>query len=40
MQPWSHEIQAVLLAEVTAAKPDLLFHLGDFTCGGGVFGMS
>jgi 3',5'-cyclic AMP phosphodiesterase CpdA len=39
MQPWSHEIQAVLLAELTAARPDLIFHLGDFTCGGGVFAM-
>jgi 3',5'-cyclic AMP phosphodiesterase CpdA len=40
MQPWSSEIQAVLLAEIAAAQPDLLFHLGDLTCGGGSFGMA
>jgi 3',5'-cyclic AMP phosphodiesterase CpdA len=40
MQPWSREIQAALLAEIAAAQPDLLFHLGDFTCGGGSFGMA
>ena len=39
MQPWSGEIQTVLLAELAAAQPDLLFHLGDMTCGGGVFAM-
>lgn len=39
MQPSSHEIQRVLLAELTAAQPDLLLHLGDLTCGGGAFGM-
>lgn len=39
MQPWSHEIQRVLLSELTAARPDLLLHLGDLTCGGGAFGM-
>lgn len=37
MQPWSTEIQATLLAEITAAQPNLLFHLGDMTCGGGSF---
>lgn len=37
MQPWSTEIQATLLAEITAARPDLLLHLGDMTCGGGSF---
>jgi hypothetical protein len=40
MQPWSAEIQAVLLAEIAAAQPDLVLHLGDFTCGGGSFGMA
>lgn len=39
MQPWSHEIQNVLLAELAAARPDLLLHLGDMTCGGGAFEM-
>lgn len=39
MQPWSHEIQNVLLAELAAAQPDLILHLGDFTCGGGAFEM-
>lgn len=39
MQPWSTEIQRVLLAELAAAQPDLILHLGDFTCGGGAFAM-
>jgi 3',5'-cyclic AMP phosphodiesterase CpdA len=39
MQPWSREIQTVLLAELAAAQPDLVVHLGDITCGGGAFGM-
>jgi 3',5'-cyclic AMP phosphodiesterase CpdA len=34
------EIQQVLLADLTAVRPDLLLHLGDFTCGGGSFAMS
>lgn len=40
LQPWSTEIQATLLAELMTARPDLLLHLGDITCGGGSFGMS
>jgi 3',5'-cyclic AMP phosphodiesterase CpdA len=39
MQPWSGEIQQVLLAELAAARPDAIVHLGDFTCGGGSFNM-
>jgi 3',5'-cyclic AMP phosphodiesterase CpdA len=39
LQPWSQEIQAVLLAELAAAQPDIVLHLGDFTCGGGSFDM-
>jgi 3',5'-cyclic AMP phosphodiesterase CpdA len=39
LQPWSVEIQEVLLADLAAVRPDLLFHLGDFTCGGGSFAM-
>jgi len=40
MQPWSGEIQSVLLAELAAIQPDLILHLGDFSCGGGSFGMT
>jgi 3',5'-cyclic-AMP phosphodiesterase len=39
LQPYSNEICDVLLAELTTAQPDLLFHLGDLTCGGGAFQM-
>jgi Icc protein len=39
LQPWSEEIQASLLAELQAAGPDLVLHLGDLTCGGGAFEM-
>jgi hypothetical protein len=39
MQPWSGEIEQILLAELAAARPDFLLHLGDFTCGGGSFNM-
>jgi len=39
LQPWSEQIQESLLAELRAAAADLVFHLGDLTCGGGSFGM-
>lgn len=39
LQPWSEQIQDSLLAELKAAAPDLVLHLGDFTCGGGHFEM-
>jgi Icc protein len=39
LQPWSQDIQAVLLAELAAAQPDIILHLGDMTCGGGSFHM-
>jgi hypothetical protein len=39
MQPWSSEIQQVLLNELAAKHPDVILHLGDFTCGGGSFNM-
>ncbi|MCL4860390.1 MAG: metallophosphoesterase [Caldilineaceae bacterium] len=39
MQPWSSEIRDVLLADLASSRPDLLFHLGDLTCGGGSFAM-
>lgn len=39
LQPWSREIQTALVADLAGAKLDLLLHLGDVTCGGGVFGM-
>lgn len=39
LQPWSHAVQAALMAELAEANLDLLIHLGDVTCGGGVFDM-
>ncbi|MFQ5611917.1 MAG: metallophosphoesterase family protein [Anaerolineae bacterium] len=39
LQPWSEQVQAALLAQLAAAGPDLVLHLGDFTCGGGVYDM-
>ncbi len=39
LQPWSTEIQTALMAELAGANLDLILHLGDVTCGGGVFGM-
>jgi len=39
LQPWSDQILTTLLAEISAIGPDLVFHLGDLTCGGGSFEM-
>jgi 3',5'-cyclic AMP phosphodiesterase CpdA len=35
----SEALTTILLDEVRRAKPDLLIHLGDITCGGGYFRM-
>jgi 3',5'-cyclic AMP phosphodiesterase CpdA len=39
LQPRSDEILAALLADLKAAQPDIILHLGDLTCGGGSFDM-
>lgn len=39
LQPWFDTIHSTFLAEVRQAEPDILIHLGDFTCGGGTFQM-
>ena len=39
LQPWCAEILATLLAEVQAAVPAAILHLGDISCGGGMFNM-
>lgn len=39
LQPWSGEIAAALVAELDAAQPEIILHLGDLTCGGGSFAM-
>lgn len=39
LQPWFQTIHATLLQEIKALSPDILIHLGDFTCGGGTFEM-
>lgn len=36
----SDTILATLEAEIQAAEPDVVVHLGDFTCGGGTYAMS
>lgn len=39
LQPCSELLLATLLSEIELFKPDLVFHLGDATCGGGYFQM-
>lgn len=39
LQPWSEQLLALLIAELTAAQVDLVLHLGDQTCGGGSYAM-
>lgn len=39
LQPWSEQLQAVLLAELENAQLDYVIHMGDVTCGGGVYDM-
>jgi len=39
LQPWSEQLQNTLLAELANARLDYIMHLGDITCGGGVYDM-
>ncbi|MCX6044146.1 MAG: metallophosphoesterase [Chloroflexi bacterium] len=39
LQPWSEQLQNALLAELENAQLDYVIHLGDVTCGGGVYDM-
>ena len=39
LQPWSEQLQTVLLAELAKAQLDYVVHMGDITCGGGVYDM-
>jgi 3',5'-cyclic AMP phosphodiesterase CpdA len=39
LQPWSTELLATLLAEVQSVAPAAILHLGDISCGGGMFNM-
>ena len=39
LQPWSEQILTTLMAEVQAARVDLILHLGDQVCGGGGYAM-
>ncbi|MFN8491981.1 MAG: metallophosphoesterase [Caldilineaceae bacterium] len=39
LQPWSEQLLTVLLTELAQAQLDCVIHLGDITCGGGVYGM-
>ena len=39
LQPWSEQLQSVLLAELANAQLDTIVHMGDITCGGGVYNM-
>jgi len=39
LQPWFELIHGVFLDAVRSSRPDILIHLGDFSCGGGVFEM-
>src|SRR5689334_9481262 len=39
LQPWSEQLLTVLLAELANAQLDCIIHMGDVTCGGGVYGM-
>ncbi len=39
LQPWSGPILDALEQELREERPDLVLHLGDYTCGGGVFQM-
>ncbi|MDQ3248677.1 MAG: metallophosphoesterase, partial [Chloroflexota bacterium] len=38
-QPWSEQIGTVLLSELQRAQLDMIIHMGDMTCGGGVYEM-
>lgn len=39
LQPWFETVHGTFLADVRSQSPDILIHLGDFTCGGGSFDM-
>ncbi|MFZ1754991.1 MAG: metallophosphoesterase [Caldilineaceae bacterium] len=39
LQPWFETIHSTFLAEARSVSPDILVHLGDFSCGGGTFDM-
>ncbi len=39
LQPWFETMHTTFLDEVGSASPDILVHLGDFSCGGGTFEM-
>jgi len=39
LQPWFETVYGTFLAEVKSQAPEILVHLGDFTCGGGTFDM-
>lgn len=39
LQPWFETIHTAFLKDVRSVSPDILIHLGDFSCGGGTFGM-
>ncbi|MBI3959770.1 MAG: metallophosphoesterase [Chloroflexi bacterium] len=39
LQPWFESIHATFLGDVRSVSPDILIHLGDFSCGGGTFEM-
>ncbi|CAN5729982.1 3',5'-cyclic-AMP phosphodiesterase [soil metagenome] len=39
LQPWSEQLQSALLAELENAQLDYVIHMGDVTCGGGVYDM-
>ena len=39
LQPAFETIHATFLADVRSQSPEILIHLGDFTCGGGSFEM-
>ncbi len=40
LQPWFAAIYQTLLEDVGVLSPEILIHLGDFTCGGGSFEMA
>lgn len=39
LQPWFETVYETFLAEAKSQAPEILVHLGDFTCGGGTFEM-
>ncbi|MCL4832636.1 MAG: metallophosphoesterase [Caldilineaceae bacterium] len=39
LQPWFETIHTAFLEDVRSSGPEILIHLGDFSCGGGTFAM-